>query len=607
MSFITRVFASAKKFALAHKIWSAAIVIVLLGGGWYAYGKMTSTTGETRYVLGTVATGTVVANVSASGQVSTSDKVDLSAKASGEVVWVGVKEGDTVRAGQALASLDATDAKQSLEQAEAAYAEDQLQFQQAQAQAPIDYQNAQQAVTDAQSDLTSTYNDTFNTLSTTYLDLPNIMTGLQNTLDGYDLSPSKSQWNIDVMTNLFNNLPAGTAYTTIQSFSTSASGDYATARSKYDASVVDYKAISRYSSGSALESQLSEAVDTTTAVAQSLQSTLNLLGEVVELGKEYNVPVPSQVSTMQTSVRGYLSTVNGDLSSLLAQQKSIDSGKKAITTAQQNLTLLNVGNNSSGSNPISLQVSQNNLTKEAQNIENLKEALADYTVVAPFGGTVSAVNATVGTNASGALVSLITDQEIATLSLNEVDAAKVKAGDKATLTFDAIDGLTLTGTVASVDTVGTVSQGVVSYDITLTFDTQDSRVKPGMTVNASIITDAHQDVLTVPSSAVKTVNGSSFVQIFTPPLANTGGTQGVVSETPPTMAPVTVGLTGDTTVEITSGLSAGEQIVVSTRTSNTTSASATARTSTTGTAGTATFRASGNAGFGGGGTVLRGL
>ncbi|HWB33791.1 MAG TPA: hypothetical protein VG753_00505, partial [Candidatus Paceibacterota bacterium] len=64
MSAITRWSSSVKKFALAHKVWSAIIVVALLGGGWIVYGKMTSTTGETRYVLGTVATGTVVANVS---------------------------------------------------------------------------------------------------------------------------------------------------------------------------------------------------------------------------------------------------------------------------------------------------------------------------------------------------------------------------------------------------------------------------------------------------------------------------------------------------------------------------------------------------------------
>ena len=70
--------------------------------------------------------------------------------------------------------------------------------------------------------------------------------------------------------------------------------------------------------------------------------------------------------------------------------------------------------------------------------------------------------------------------------MNEVDAAKISVGNKTTLTFDATEDLTLTGKVAQIDTIGTVEQGVVSYKVKIAFDTQDERIKPGMTANASI-------------------------------------------------------------------------------------------------------------------------
>ena len=60
------------------------------------------------------------------------------------------------------------------------------------------------------------------------------------------------------------------------------------------------------------------------------------------------------------------------------------------------------------------------------------------------------VGDTIGTGTT--VVTLITNEKIATLSLNEVDAAKVKVGDKVTLTFDAIDGLSLTGIVVAKST-----------------------------------------------------------------------------------------------------------------------------------------------------------
>jgi hypothetical protein len=63
---------------------------------------------------------------------------------------------------------------------------------------------------------------------------------------------------------------------------------------------------------------------------------------------------------------------------------------------------------------------------------------------------------------------------------------------------------------------------------------------------------------------VKTANGQSFVSVFDPALPDTGGTQGVVSKTPPTMIPVEVGISDDTVTEIISGLTEGQQVVART-------------------------------------------
>ena len=91
--------------------------------------------------------------------------------------------------------------------------------------------------------------------------------------------------------------------------------------------------------------------------------------------------------------------------------------------------------------------------------------------------------------------------------------AKVKVGQKVTLTFDAIEDLSITGEVAEIDTLGTVSQGVVNYAVKIVFDTQDERVKSGMSVSAAIITDVKQDVLLVPNAAVKS-NDEQYVEVL---------------------------------------------------------------------------------------------
>ncbi|HAS95772.1 TPA: hypothetical protein DCS99_05135 [Candidatus Wolfebacteria bacterium] len=168
------------------------------------------------------------------------------------------------------------------------------------------------------------------------------------------------------------------------------------------------------------------------------------------------------------------------------------------------------------------------------------------------------------------IATLITKQKIAEISLNEVDVAKVKVGQKTTLNFDAVEELSISGSVAEIDTVGTVSQGVVTYTVKIGFDTQDDRIKPGMSVSASIIIDMKQDVLTVPNSAIKTQGELSYVEIFEVPLENATGTQEVIASATPIRRPVTIGIANDTTTEIVSGLKEGDQII--TRTITTTSA-----------------------------------
>ncbi len=584
--FFGTLFKTTRAYVAKHLFVSSIVGVVMLGGLWWTYSTVTATSAQTIYVLGTVATSTVISSLSESGQVSTTNSVDIKPQVSGVITWVGVKAGQRVAAGQALASIDNTTALQSIAAAKRTLAADKLLYQQSSAQAPINYQNDQQALVTAQDNLANDYNTAYNDLSNTYLDLPNVMTQANGVLYGYDFDTRKSQWNMDVLLNLFPSA-AALDLSTLQSFQTLAKNNFATANSAYTAAVATYKTTTRASDAATIDALLAQSTSMTTAVAQSLQSGLNFYGNASDLAQTYtNSKLPTSFSTVQSSTRSSLSTVNSDLSTLLNDKKMLDSAKQAILTAQQAITLDKVGN-PDGTNPISLQVSQNSIQKEEEDLANQEANLAYYTTVAPFAGVVSAVNVQRGDSAgSAAVASIISNQQIAQLSVNEVDAAKLKLGDKATLTFDAIDGLTLTGTVAEVNSVGTVSQGVVSYSLQIALDTQDSRVKPGMTVNAKIQTAVAQDVLVVPSSAVKTSNGQSYV---------------LSSDTPPQQIPVTTGISDNTNVEILSGLTAGQQIVVRTM-SATTKATAVSASS-------AAARG-GNAGFGGGaagGAVLRGL
>jgi RND family efflux transporter MFP subunit len=565
------------KWVLAHKFTSLLLALALAGGGWWAYTTFVGVETETRYVLGTVERGTIVQTISASGQVSASNQVDIKPRVSGDVTWVALKAGAKVRQGQVIATVDSTDAKQDIADAEQELAQSKLQYQKDSAQAPMDYEQAEEALADAHEDLVTTYSDAYNTVSDTYLALPAVMTGLQGVLFGYDLSTSRSQWNADVFSSMFSNSETDSA--TMQTLVQKAKNDYEIARSGYDTSLDGYKKLTRSSSTEDIETALDRAVDSTTGISQALQSALNVIDAAIDIAEQRYATLGSSVSTLRTNAQTHLSTTNAKLSALLAQQSELGTAQRAIRDQERDIQILKIGN-PTGADPISLQASRNDIADQERKLMELRNDLADYTITAPFSGTLATVDiesydsVTTGTS----VATLITDQKIAELSLNEVDMAAVKVGNKATLTFDAVEDLTLTGSVIEIDAVGTVSQGVVSYNVKIGFDARDERIKPGMTVNASIMTEVREDVLLVPASAVKAQAAASYVLAFTPELTDTGGPQGVTSATVPSRVPVEIGISDDAHVEIVSGLSEGQQVVVKTTTSVINESSSTAGT-----------------------------
>lgn len=191
-------------------------------------------------------------------------------------------------------------------------------------------------------------------------------------------------------------------------------------------------------------------------------------------------------------------------------------------------------------------------------------------IVAPISGKVTGLSLQPGTvinaqtNSSGGsssqrIASVKTDAPpTVSLNITQIDAPKVKAGNKATLTFDAFADKTFTGEVVSVDTIGSETSGVTTYPAVIKLDGEVEGLLPNMSASANIITDTKDNILLVPSTAIQTQNGVVFVQ--------------VIKNKQITQVDVTTGLTSDTQTEIVSGINEGDTIVtsVTTGTSSTT-------------------------------------
>lgn len=183
-------------------------------------------------------------------------------------------------------------------------------------------------------------------------------------------------------------------------------------------------------------------------------------------------------------------------------------------------------------------------------------------VTAPIDGTVSAINVkngddlsrlSSGNNANNAPI-IIGDLKTlkAQVQINEVDVPNVSLGQKVMMTFSAIDGLTMTGKIEKMDALGTITQGVVTYNVTVGFDSLDSRIKPQMSVSAKIITAVKQDVIAVPNSALKTQGNRTYVEVLAP------GTQ------TPQQRIIEMGAANNTETEIVSGINVGDNVVTQT-------------------------------------------
>ena len=573
-TFITQ----ARTYISTHKKTSITIGVAVLLLGYYTYGKLTSTAGQTTYVLGSVDTGTIVASITGSGQVSASRQLDLKPQAGGTVTYVPKKAGQTINQGDLIVALDATDATKAVRDAQANL--DSAKIALAKVQQPTDsltLLQAQNALDQATTNLTKAYNDGLTEISNSFIDLPAAVTGLDSAMHGSDLTgTSTGQTNSNYYQSVANSFETQANSGKAIQFGTAAEAKYTAAKKAYDAYFADYKNADRNSSTDTITALINETYTTSQTLADALKSYDSLIRYYQNtLTTQNRTPNPKSDTSLAT-IDSLMSKINTHLSNLLSVKNTIDTNTTSIPEKQTSLKELQ-----NGANPLDIQSAQLSVQKAQNALIDANATLANYSVRAPFSGTLAKVNVLPGDPASTgtAVATLIATDQVVDIPLNEVDVSKVKIGDKATLTFDAVDGLTLTGKVAAIDTVGTVTSGVVNYTVTISFDSTDPRVLPGMSTTASIITEVHPDVLTVPSSAVKSNNAGSYVLAFLPALTNTTpatGQIGVASATTPQQIPVTTGISDDTNTEIVSGLTAGQQIVtrsiVATTTTPTTSA-----------------------------------
>jgi len=347
-------------------------------------------------------------------------------------------------------------------------------------------------------------------------------------------------------------------------------------------------------SSSDVESQLLQAK---ASLLQSKQSKTQASSSVSQAKNQLYSANTALLQAEQNldDLRSQPATTPGRSAKIVLAKRAIVAAKAGVSQANTSVTAANLG----------LQVASANLTSAQQDYDDAVTATDNTVVTAPIDGVVTALPVSVGSavsagtssgssssgssgsgaqtgsSAGGATTgsttsssssssgSAITISDLSDLkvqiSVSEADVPSLKLGQKATVTFDALPSGTTSGTVTLIAPNGTTSSGVVSYDVTVVLDDQPQGLRPDMTATADIMTQVAENVLVVPSTAVKTSGDTKYVEVL--------GADGSL-----TKVTVTLGVSDDTSAEIKSGLTEGATVVVGSTTASTASATSSSST-----------------------------
>ncbi len=559
------------KKILRRKLTTGIILALIIVGGYFGYRGLTKNQDIIQYVTAEAERGTIVSIVSGSGQIDVSDQVDVKPEVSGKVVAVYVKEGQEVKEGDILAVFDSKSAERAVADAGVALesakikleellsqpdAQLLLQAENAFAQAERDLEKLktrEDIEADAEEILATAYEDGYSTVSSVFYKLADYMKVLRDA--------GGTEKNELAYVGLYE-LILGKDSLFIQKFI----NDYDEACDLYDENFTFFRKVYRDDKRDTVYQLISDTIKTTKAISQTFESARHMFDAIVAVSYK-QLDIASHIDEMKSKMQSNISSTLSDASSL---QKIIDAiddtvedtpnkiedARLAMESAEEKLKEKEQSLNEvrDGADSLDIRAQENTVAQKELALVDAEEKLTKYFIRASFDGVITEVNVKIGDTIStgGTLAILMTRQQIANLTLNEIDIAKVKLNQPVILTFDAVEGLTLTGKVTDIAGAASISQGVVTYGVVITLDTTNDSIKQGMTTDVSIIIDKKTDVVFVPNSAIQSQGDNMSVRILE------------VETSELSAKVVEVGLSNDEVTEIVSGLQEGEKIVIAT-------------------------------------------
>lgn len=502
---------------MKKKLLILGFVAVLVAGGLLAYrayaAKQANADSELQTAV--VSLGSLSSTLSSSGNVYAGQSATIVWETSGKVNEITLQQGNVVEEGQVLASLDSAslsseviNARQDLVNARQAL-EDLLNSRLQQAQALQAVENAQQALNNLRVAAAG--------------DTSQAQLALATTQEAYDDA---------LQTRNAMNYPHSTDELVIQQAET----QYLLAKEAYKEA---QKEFAKYEKKPLTNPDRIRALSNLIAAEQRMDEALAtynwyLLGYTDEEIAQADAEVAVALANLEAAQANWESLKDGTSDAAVALAEA------NLEDAQRDWERLKDGPD------------QATIAAAQAAVYAAQEILDRVELVAPFAGTVTDVNASTGDLVSAGDAAFRID-DLANLYIDlmvsEIDLPALDVSQPATLEFDAIADRVYEGEVTEIGMIGTNSQGVVNYPVTVRLANPDDAIRPGMTASVTIITDQVDDVLLVPNKAIRTSNGQQTVT--------------VLFEGQQITVPVSVGLTSDNMSQVTSNqLLEGDVVVV---------------------------------------------
>ena len=488
--------------------WLVPVVCIAALGGWFVLrpGKAQDTNVDINYVQVSPSKRDISNTLSGTGTLNPANTYNVKSLVAGKVLTSTIEEGDIVEEGDVLYTVDSSDAATKVEQASIALQQAQRSYDKT-----ADRQNVRAEVAGVVSSLKVAKGD--------------------EVTSGQEVAVIRDSSRMTLQLEF----PAADAAT--------------------------------FSVGQTAEVTLDGTFETLTGTVTAVTgtdalSTGNLLTRTVTIA----VRNAGGLTTAQAAT----ATING-VSCIAAKNFEYQAERTLTTLTAGTVTAINVKEGGTvNKDDIVLQISGEDLTEAVQsaaeslrsaelNMDNLQEAMNNYTITSPISGTVIEKNAKTGDAlATGADLCTIYDLSylVMVINVDELQVSSLSVGQSVQVTADAVPDKTYTGTVTRVSMKGNSSGGTTTYPVTVRIDEIDG-LRPGMNANAEIVVAEAKNTLSVPNAAV--VRGGYVLVTEDSPSA-VNADPGMIAPDGYVYVPVKTGVSDDNYTQIISGVTGNDTV-----------------------------------------------